>query len=368
MKIIPYYLPQFHRIKENDEWWGEGFTEWTNVKSAKAYFKGHNQPRVPLDDNYYDLTDINTLKWQADLANKHGIYGFCFYHYWMGNNRQLLEKPAELLLRDKTIPMRFSFSWANHNWLRTWATKEKSMLMEINYGNENEWEKHFYYLLPFFLDERYIRVDNKPIFSIYDPLAIPNGYKMIKYWKKLAVENGLEGIYFVYQNNEFHKYPNSKLKSQFERGIEYQPSRVFTELNASFAGYIKRLLHIMSDKLNINSVNMKLTYDYDEIWENIVNAKPLSEGAIPGAFVDWDDSPRRDNRGSVTLGVTPEKFKNYLSLQIKNAKENYKQDMIYLFAWNEWGESGYLEPDENNRYKMLEAVHEALKENDELEF
>lgn len=367
MKIIAYYLPQFHRIKENDQWWGDGFTEWRNVKTAKPYFKGHNQPRIPLDENYYDLTEINTLMWQADLANKYGIYGFSFYHYWMGNNKQLLQKPAEILLNNKSIPMRFSFSWANHDWLRTWATKEKSLLMKVEYGTEKEWKKHFDYLLPFFIDERYIRIDNKPVFTIYNPLAIPNGERMMKYWKELALENGLEGIYFVYQNNSFHTHPDDNLKLEFECGIEYQPSRVFEDINNSFTGLIKRFTHIVSDKLMVNSVNMKLTYDYDKIWNKIITSTPLSKGAIPGGFVDWDDSPRRDNRGSVTLGVTPEKFKKYLSMQIKNAKNNYNQDIIFLFAWNEWGESGYLEPDEKNKFKMLQSVYEALKENDELE-
>lgn len=367
MKIISYYLPQYHRIKENDEWWGDGFTEWVNVKSSKSYFDGHNQPRVPLDNNYYDLTSPETLKWQATLANKYGLYGFCFYHYWMGQDRQLLQKPAEILLSNESIPMRFFFSWANHDWLRTWATKEKTMLMKVDYGEKDEWKKHFTYLLPFFKDERYIRINNKPVFSIYDPVAIPNGNQMLRYWQKLAIENGLEGLYFIYQNNSFHKHPEDKLKLEFESGIEYQPGRVFEKIHKSYSGRKKRLLNVISDKMNINSFNMKLTYNYDEVWKEIIHSKPLSEGAIPGGFVDWDDSPRRKNRGSVTLGVTPEKFKKYLSMQIKNARDIYNQDMLMLFAWNEWGESGYLEPDETNKYRMLEAVYEALRENNELE-
>lgn len=367
MKLISYYLPQFHRVKENDEWWGEGFTEWTNVKSAVPYFENHNQPRVPLNDNYYDLTSAETLEWQASLAKEYGLYGFCFYHYWMGDGKQLLEKPAEILLENDSIPMNFLFSWANHNWLRTWATKEKTLLMEVNYGDREEWRKHFEYLLPFFKDERYIRKNNKPIFSIYDPLAIPNGSEMLKFWQELAIENGLDGIYFVFQNNNFHTHPEDKLKSEFECGIEYQPGRVFDKMNKSAAGKTKRLMNVVSDKLNINSFNMKLTYDYDKVWQEIIDSAPLSDGAIPGGFVDWDDSPRRKNRGSVTLGVSPNKFKKYLSLQIKNARENYNQDLLFLFAWNEWGESGYLEPDTNNKFEMLEAVYEALKENNELE-
>jgi len=366
MKIISYYLPQYHEVKENNEWWGEGFTEWVNVKNAKSYFNGHNQPRIPLNNNYYDLTNVETLRWQAQLANKYDVYGFSFYHYWMGGGKQLLQKPAEILLKNKDIDINFCFSWANHDWMRTWGSKEKTLLMKVEYGNENEWKKHFDYLLPFFKDNRYIRIDNQPVFTIYDPKGIENGVEMIKFWQKLAISNGLQGIYFIYQNNEFHQHQDDELKNLFQRGIEYQPGKAFTKFNNSPAGYYKRIKHLLADKLNIDSKNMKLTYDYDEVWKEILNSKPASKNSIPGAFVDWDDSPRRKERGSVTLGVTPEKFEKYLTLQLENAKKNYDSDYIFMFAWNEWGESGYLEPDSKNNYEMLEAVKNALQNTSEI--
>lgn len=195
-KVIPFYLPQFHTIPENDEWWGKGFTEWTNVKSAKAYRKDQSQPRIPLNNNYYDLSKIETLKWQANLARKYGIYGFCFYHYWF-NGKLLLEKPSQNLLANKDIELRFCFSWANEPWARTWDGKNREVLMPQEYGGENEWKKHFEYLLPFFKDNRYIRVNGKPMFLIYKSASIAKCEDMMLYWQKLAKDAGLTGIHFV---------------------------------------------------------------------------------------------------------------------------------------------------------------------------
>ena len=148
-KIIAFYLPQFHTIPENDSWWGKGFTDWINVKKARPLFHGHQQPKIPQGDNYYDLSSPETIRWQAQLANKYNIYGFCFYHYWF-NGKLLLEKPAEMLLRHPDIPLRFCFSWANEPWARTWDGKSHQILINQEYGNEDDWVKHFDYLLPFF--------------------------------------------------------------------------------------------------------------------------------------------------------------------------------------------------------------------------
>ena len=166
IKIISFYLPQFHVIPENDEWWGKGFTDWNNVRKGFVYLKGQEQPRVPLNDNYYDLTDIDTLRWQADLMAKYNVYGQCFYHYWF-DGKLLLEKPSELLLENKDISIRFCFSWANEPWARTWDGKNHCVLMPQKYGGKKDWRKHFDYLLPFFKDERYIKENDCPMFIIF---------------------------------------------------------------------------------------------------------------------------------------------------------------------------------------------------------
>ncbi len=214
MKVLAMYLPQFHRVKENDEWWGEGFTEWVSVKDAEPFFDGHYQPRIPQDQNYYDLMDKDTMVWQSSLMKKYKIDGVCMYHYWFKHGRQILEKPAQNLLQWKEIDMPFCFCWANETWARSWsriqnknvwsAVREQDknedkngILLEQDYGNEAQWRQHFEYLLPFFKDERYIKVEDKPLFLIYKESEISCLPEMLECWKKLAEMNGLKGIYII---------------------------------------------------------------------------------------------------------------------------------------------------------------------------
>ncbi|MCD7820315.1 MAG: glycoside hydrolase family 99-like domain-containing protein, partial [Lachnospiraceae bacterium] len=172
VKIIPFYLPQFHTIPENDKWWGKGFTEWTNVRKAVPLFEGHQQPKLPLGDHFYNLLDDETKIWQAELAKQYGIFGFCYYHYWFKNGKRLLEKPAEQMLKNKDIDLPFCFCWANENWSRNWDGGNHEIIMAQEYGGKREWEMHFQYLLPFFRDKRYITMNGKPLFIIYKPEQI----------------------------------------------------------------------------------------------------------------------------------------------------------------------------------------------------
>ncbi|WP_461206048.1 glycosyltransferase WbsX family protein [Clostridium sp. DL1XJH146] len=365
MKIIAFYLPQFHEIPENNEWWGEGFTEWTNVREAKPTFKGQYQPRIPLNNEYYNLTDVGALEWQAKIAKKHGVYGFCYYHYWF-EGEMLLHKPAEIMLKNKSVDIPFCFSWANHTWRRNWANKENVILKKQTYGDEKDWRKHFFYLLDFFKDDRYIKIDGKPMMVLYNPQGVKEFPDMMKLWQQLARENGLPGIAFLHQQNEFdhNKEPGGEL---YDYGIEFQMNQaVLKYINNSFSFSVKRVLNRIADIFPF--MQNKLTtmhYSYDDIWNIILKTNPRDNKWIPGAFVDWDNTPRRKNRGQLCTDVTPEKFKKYLSLQIKRTREIYNKDYLFMFAWNEWGESGYLEPDERYGYKMLESVREALIENDE---
>ena len=359
-KIIAFYLPQFHTFPENDKWWGKGFTEWTTVRNAKPLFEGHNQPRIPLHHNYYDLSDINNLIWQAELAKKYGIYGFCYYHYWF-NGKLLMEKPAEMMLECKKIDFPFCMCWANDNWTRTWAQKNNEILIAQDYEEEEDWEKHFYYLLPFLKDERYIKINGKPFLIIYRPELIPTLRKMLELWKCLAKENGLTGLVFAYQYTHFdHRtHPNGDL---FDYGIEYQPSLIRMKYNRSVSGVIRYFKNALWTKMKFHDPgHTVLRYDYDKVWKEIIKMHPRDEKMIAGAFVDWDNTPRHKYRGSVFTGVTPEKFEKYLYLQMQHAKKEYQMNMIFLFAWNEWGEGGYLEPDEKNGYGMLEAIQKALR-------
>ncbi len=375
MKIIALYLPQFHEIPENDEWWGKGFTEWVNVKNAKPLFKGHNQPRVPLNNNYYNLLDDKVKQWQVDIANKYGVYGFCFYHYWF-DGHMLLEKPVNQFLANKNLKIHFCLCWANESWTNAWAAGNAKVLINQKYGGRKEWKQHFEYFLPFFKDDRYLKENNKPLLVIYRPELIECLNEMLDYWDQLAKEQGFDGIEFAYQHISFALTPNHD-DSRFTYAIEYQPNWARSlkplEKNVKLQETKKQIVTFVEKYLKIDLREKKRSlkplehFNYDDVWKYILNMKPSSAKNVPGAFVDWDNTPRRKKNGYVADGASPEKFKKYLSLQIKNARETYKKDMIFVFSWNEWAEGGYLEPDTRNGYGYLEAIYSALKENDELE-
>ena len=355
MKKIAMYLPQFHTIPENDAWWGEGFTEWTAVKKAEPLFEGHHQPRIPGNRDYYNLLQKETMEWQASLMKKNSVDGLCFYHYWFGNGKMLLEKPAENLLKWKSIDMPFCFSWANETWARSWTVirnknvwsnlEEKEgndpssdgVLLQQIYGEEAEWEAHFRYLLPFFRDERYLKKDGKPIFLIYRSADIPCLEEMLSAWKKLAEENGLPGL-FIIASNYVHgqrKGVDALLRpepgSSIERVLQREPA--------------------LSDGVRM--------LDYDLIWETILSAED-GNGVLYGGFVDYDDTPRRGSEGMVVIGMTPLKFREYATRLIaKNAAND--SEFVFLNAWNEWGEGMYLEPDEQHGEALLEAIAYAKK-------
>ena len=222
-KVIAMYLPQYHEIPENNEWWGNGFTDWVSVKSSKKLYDNHRQPRIPLNNNYYDLSDINSIKWQVELAKKYGIYGFGIYHYWFSSSKQVLTKPAELLLSHKEIDMPFFLAWDNNSWVRTWSKykhntnawspkadaqidagrQHDGYLAKLEYGNEDDWKIHFDYLNNFFSDDRYIKINNKPLFIIWNYTDKKILKKMCDYWRKLSIEYGYDGLYLINRLNPY---------------------------------------------------------------------------------------------------------------------------------------------------------------------
>lgn len=368
MKTIAFYLPQYHEIPENNAAWGDGFTEWTNVKKAKPSFPNHVQPRVPLNEYYYDLQENDTRKWQSDLAEKYGLHGFCYYHYWF-NGKLLLEKPGEKMLLDKTIKTKFCFSWANEPWSKNWTGETKNVIVPQTYGDESDWKKHFDYLLPFFKDDRYIKESGKPMFIIYKPDIIPNCFEMMDYWNSLATEAGLPGIHFGFQfPTSYTKIENSK---KFDFSIEFEP--IFTRMeDVGFSDLknIRQLLSvllsnpkafftILNNKIRTEVLKKPATYDYVKTCEKIVARNPKFENSIPGMFTGWDKTPRNGSKATVYLNSSPETFEHYLKIQLKRAKELYSTDYLFITAWNEWGEGAYLEPDTNNEYAYLEALKRA---------
>lgn len=379
MKIIALYLPQFHRIPENDEWWGEGFTEWVNVKKAKSLYDGHRQPRTPLNNNYYNLLDVNVIRWQTELAKEHGLYGFCFYHYWF-DGKLLLEKPVELFLNDKSIDFHYCLSWANEHWTNQWVSIDHKVLIEQRYGSKKEWKEHFDYLLPFFQDERYIKIDGKPVFSFFRPELIDCRKEMIDYWNELAIDAGFSGICAVFQRTDILYSTKNPDLSMFDYCVEYQPTsawirdlakrqhfQLLRKVKKNVGTFIEKRFKISAAGIRITPRTGLTFFDYDQIWNHILYDKQVFPRLIPTAFVDWDNTPRRGTEGWVIKGSTPEKFKKYMTLLIKKAREEYSTDFMFIFAWNEWAEGGYLEPDTENEYKYLEAIESALKKCNEWE-
>ncbi|WBW98663.1 glycosyltransferase WbsX family protein [Oceanirhabdus sp. W0125-5] len=344
-KVIAFYLPQFHEIPENNEWWGTGFTEWTNVRKAKPLFEKHYQPRIPLNRNYYNLLDEKTQEWQAELAKKYGIHGFCYYHYWF-NGKMLLEKPMENMLNNKNVDIPFCISWANEPWARTWDGKDKEVLMPQVYGDKNDWKNHFEYLLQFFKDERYIKVNNKPVMLIYRTNNIEKCSEMVQTWNDMAKENGFEGVYIVETLNSFQNKPAI---DNSEAVVEFEPMLTIRH----YLPIYKQCYRYLKKKLKILDV-----LEYDDIWERIVERDiDYGKKKYSGAFVSWDNTARKGKKGLVTRNSTPDKFKCYLKKQLDKA-ESQNSEFVFINAWNEWAEGTYLEPDEKCSFDYLEKIKE----------
>lgn len=353
IKTLAMYLPQFHRLPENDEWWGEGFTEWTAVKSAEKMFEGHNQIREPLNDNYYDLMQKETMEWQAELALQYGVSGFCFYHYYFKDGRKILEKPAENLLKWKEIQMPFCFCWANATWARTWSNigyanswSEKfekkgdevsSVLLEQNYGGYEQWKEHLEYLLPFFEDARYIKIDNKPIFLFYKPDDIPVLAEMLECWRYILEVKGYAGIYAI--------GINISQKMQCLDAVLIQLPGAVRQRRGIAGMYVK--------EKKIENIN---AYVYEDMCNSIVAAKSIKDmKTFFGGFVDFDDTPRRGKLGTCMIGTTVQNFeKQIYHLAVKNIVAG--NEFLFINAWNEWGEGNYLEPDKKVQYAYLETI------------
>lgn len=352
-QLLAFLLPQFHRIPENDRWWGEGFTEWTNVRKARSSFRGHRQPRVPLHGRYYDLLDSDTQDWQAELAKAHGLGGFCYYHYWFAG-RQLLQRPVDSILRRRAPDFPFCLAWANEPWTRTWDGGDRDVLMPQAYGGKGDWEAHFRYLEKAFRDPRYIRVDDCPVLLIYRTASIAECEDMLDYWRSLAVQSGFAGLHVVSMLTVFGRDARSHL---FDAYVEFEPFYTLAHLP------VRLRIH---EKLANGANRLCWKYlgrgpyaprsrDYRSMWREIAN-RPLPSGHYPGAFVDWDNSPRRRLDTSLVMrNVDLAAFRTGLSDLYEKASRNETR-FIFINAWNEWAEGTYLEPDEDLGTAYLDAI------------
>lgn len=372
-KIIAFYFPQFHSIKENDKWWGKGFTDWDLVRNAKPLFKDHEQPRIPIDGDYYNPTNKETLIKQSALAHKYGINGFMFYHYWF-DGKLYLEKPLEVFLANPDIDISFCVAWANESWTRSWVGNPEIVLQKQDHiPKKSRWNEHFNYLLPYFKDKRAICVDGKPVFLIYQPFLINKSSEMITFFNNKAKKNGLPGLYFIAIKN--HKYHSSNFLQSYDGIMKFQPREAYTSKDFRSENFISRLeiLRILPARIQLyfskfyQKISNYKIYDSKKIWSIILKNSFINEFKMynlqifESAFFEWDNTARYKNKAKIFTSLKRHEMKTNFKKLIQKAKKNNSK-FIFFNAWNEWSESAYLEPDKKNGYEKLEVIKEVIDE------
>lgn len=367
-RVFAYYLPQYHPIKENDEWWGKGFTEWTNVTKAKPLFKGHNQPRFPADLGYYDLRVPEVREQQAEMARMHGIEGFVYYHYWFGNGRKLLERPIQEVLKSGKPDYPFMLCWANEDWKGIWHGLSKGkVLIKQEYHGETDILEHFNYVLPLFHDKRYVKIDGKPVFHVYKPIGIPDLLTFTEMWNKAALKAGLKGIYFLATNvpidwnpksfgfdgvvsNNFHDFRSNFRNSFFNNKL-------------SLFNRFERRIRNKFNNLDPEQRSSPIQFEYSKIIELISDWPNVEHDYYPLIVPDWDNSARAGNKSLIIKGSTPELWSILVkkSIDYSERYETSKQ-IIFVKSWNEWAEGNYLEPDQKWGMAYLEELKKNLEE------
>lgn len=362
-KILAIYLPQFHTIPENDEWWGKDFTEWTNVRRGKPFYPGHYQPREPLHGDYYDLSDLKVLEKHTRIAQKAGLSGFCFYHYYF-HGKKLLEKPIENYRDKSKEKFPYCLIWANQSWARTWyrASPGNKVLQQQTYGEEKDWKDHFFYLLDFFKDERYIKIDNKPVYIIYIPQDIKCRKRMFALWQKMAKEHGFNGVYLIAMSTTYGKDCISRF---YDAYMDFEPLSIFRN-DKSWRKYIQDWKEKCTDRLRIeqssfsNRMWAKNVYSYGYLCKVIEKkAKSNIPKTFSGIFAGWDNTSRKDEEGIIVTRSSPGRFQKHIEKMLRLSEKN-KKEYIFLNAWNEWSEGAYVEPDKKYGYQYLIALRDEI--------
>ncbi len=358
IKPIAFYLPQFHPIPENDEWWGKGFTEWTNVTKAKPLFKGHWQPRLPSDLGFYDLRVEESRIAQAEMAKEYGVYGFAYWHYWFGNGKQILERPLQEVVSTGKPDFPFCLAWANQTWSGTWhGLSNKKVLIEQLYPGEEDYRAHFFKILPILKDKRYIQINGKCLFMIFRVHEIPDLNSFTSLWQILALENGLPGFHFT----AIHDDDDELINKGINAFIQKQPERHLLGRRKSISEKI-----ILKFKHTFKSPQKKEIdkIDYQSYVEKFPHCK-LKDNEYPMIFTDWDNSPRSGSDGWMFVNSTPELFSKVVRKAINVIKQQSQNEdkVLIIKSWNEWAEGNYLEPDRVNGRKYLEALKNELIDN-----
>ncbi|MEA3002026.1 MAG: hypothetical protein QOH81_814 [Sphingomonadales bacterium] len=344
VRLIAFYLPQFHAIPENDEWWGPGFTEWTNVTRSLPRFEGHYQPRLPADLGFYDLRDPDVLRRQADLARRFGLEGFCFHHYWFGG-RRLLETPLNNLLANRDIALPFCVNWANENWSRRWDGSERSILMAQSHSSEDD-IAFARSLEPLFDDERYIRIDGRPLLMLYRPSLLPDAAATVRRWRDHFARRGDNPFIVIAQVFKDH----DPRPYGMDAAAGFPPHRARDNVPPIRAG------KLYDPQLETYLVS------YDDIARDGIDYRPKDFRLFPGVCPDWDNDARSPGRGLALVGSTPHKYGLWLETVSRwIAKEAPPQErIVFINAWNEWAEGAHLEPDRHHGHAYLVETARAL--------
>ena len=370
IKFLAYYLPQYHPIPENDKWWGRGFTEWTNVTKAKPLFKNHNQPRFPADLGYYDLRLPEVREQQAEMAKQYGIDGFCYYHYWFGNGKMVLERPLAEVIKFKKPDFPFSVCWANESWKGIWfGGNSKETLIGQKYPGKQDYIDHFNYLLDAFKDERYIRIDGKCLFSVYMPSEIPDLAVFVDTFRTCAKQAGIGDLYLLAT-----RCPDNwdVLANGFDGmvGSEFSKMRYVTAKKHQKQTITRRIINKLKYYLvNVNKWNFDfdartqpLIVDYKKACNYLLPTEKYPFDCFPCVISDWDNTARAGNKSLVLQGSTPALWSDHLTEACEYVKKNQPENQIvFIKSWNEWAEGNYLEPDTKWGFSYLKVV-KSIKE------
>jgi len=358
VRAISFYLPQYYPIPENDGWWGKGFTEWTNVTRARPLFKGHRQPNLPADLGFYDLRVPEVREHQAALAREAGIEGFCYWHYWFGGGRKILERPINEVIQSGKPDFPFCLCWANGSWSGVWHGAADRVLMEQHYFGEEDYRAFFLDTLPAFKDPRYIRVDGKPLFLVYSPTDIPDWPVFVATFRKLAREAGLGGFYLLGLDNKLE--PTSmgldgiapNLPAGYWGKIPWQPGLLRK---------VERQLQYNGRHIRQHWMGQPRVLPYADFVANQPDT-PLPMHEHPTVLPNWDNTPRSKQRGLVLQGATPALFGQQMEKAISRMMHKpVEQRLLFIKAWNEWAEGNYLEPDQAFGHGWLQECRRILK-------
>lgn len=355
MKVRPiaFVLPQYHPIPENDMWWGKGFTEWANVTKANPLYAGHYQPHLPADLGFYDLRLPEARKVQADLAKEYGIFGFCYYHYWF-NGKRLLNRPLDDMLQSKEPDMPFMFCWANENWTRRWDGKEEEILIKQEYSDQDDLEHMQWLCNEVFCDDRYIRVNNCPVFVVYRPDLFPDIKKTTELWRQLAKEKGYDDLYLC--TTESFNNVVDPAKINFDASIEFSAHQVIKK------EFPKSKKQRLLEKWGFMRKRKFSLRDYRAGVEESKSRKVPEYRLYRSVTPSWDNTARRNENGVIAIGSSPTIYEEWLKHTIQNFEPfSPEENFIFINAWNEWAEGNHLEPCIKYGRKYLEATKGALE-------